>query len=364
MVQTLASWVHDLDPVVLRIPGGLAIRWYGLSYVAGFLFGWIALSALAKRGRILIPAQRVPDLILALVAGTLIGGRLGYAIIYQPSLFISTVDGPPWWALLAINEGGMASHGGMAGVVIAGWIFARALKIPALHVADCAAFAAPVGIFLARCANFVNGELLGRMVAGPGEPAPGWAVKYPQEMVDRWAPLMVDPAFVPPELTQDQATELRAFLTSVSTDPGATDLMPVAYDVINEIQQGNAALAQAIEPYLSARHPSQLYQAFAEGLLVLAVLVCVWRRPRKPGVVGAWFLIVYGIGRVLTEFVRLPDAHLAAQRLVGLSRGQWLSIAMVGVGAFTLWWVSKRSNQDAIGGWAGPAPEPEAPSEG
>lgn len=165
----IASWVNDLNPFVWRISGDFGIRWYGLAYIAGFLCAWLILRHLAKRGACLIPAERLPDAMLAIMLGVLVGGRLGYVLIYQPSLLWDFSASAPWWGVLAINKGGMASHGGMAGLIFAGMWIARSCRVPTLHVLDMMTLTGPIGLFLGRIANFVNGELLGRIVAAPGE---------------------------------------------------------------------------------------------------------------------------------------------------------------------------------------------------
>ena len=338
----LGVWVHDLNPVAVRFTESFGIRWYGLAYVAGFIAAWWLLVALAKRQLIQIKPQAVADVILALVVGVMVGGRLGYVLVYRPALLTEFSSHPPFWGVFDIMSGGMASHGGILGVIIAGWFIARANKITFRHSLDCIAAVAPIGIFFGRLANFVNGELLGSIVANPGQPAPWWSVKYPQELLER---------FHESGRTPDQSAQLEVLLQRFATPEdgspgGAIDR------VIHAIQHGNAALKAELAPLLSARHPSQFYQAAAEGLLVFAVIWFVWRKPRMPGVITALFLIVYGVGRVATEFIRLPDAHFgAAARIDGLSRGQWLSVVMVIAGTITLILCS-RAKAERIGGWA------------
>lgn len=337
---TLAAWLHDWDPFAIRLTETLGVRWYGLSYVAGFVAAWAILKHLARRGLILLKPDEVADLIFAAVVGTLAGGRLGYCLVYRPSLLIDFRSDMPFWGVLALNEGGMASHGGMVGLALACIWFAWRRKHSPLHLMDCLSFVAPVGIFFGRIANFINGELLGSIVAMPGRPAPWWAVRFPQELIE---------GKHAPELTDAQAERLGDLLRGVA-QPG-DDEWTAAHRLIEKVQQGDAATAQALEPLLSARHASQIYQAIAEGIVVAAILALVWARPRKPGVVVAWFFMSYGVGRVLTEFIRLPDAHLTVPRIAGLSRGQWLSVAMVAVGVILLGWIARRSTKPVVGGW-------------
>jgi phosphatidylglycerol:prolipoprotein diacylglycerol transferase len=338
-----AAWVHDLNPFAVRFTPGFGIRWYGLAYVAGFVVAWWMLGRLAKRGLILLKPEAIADAVLFLVIGVMVGGRLGYCLVYRPELMTEFTGSFPFWGVLDLMSGGMASHGGIVGVVVACWAIARANRVPMRHVMDCVACVAPVGIFFGRVANFVNGELLGRIAALPGADGPWWSVRYPQEILER---------FEASGRTKDQTARLELLLERFARMEETT-LAPAADRVIRAIQQGDRALREEIAPLLSSRHPSQVYQAVAEGLVVLAVVWWVWRRPRKPGVVSAAFLVAYGVGRVATEFIRLPDAHFgSAGQIAGLSRGQWLSVGMVAAGV-ALWVVSARSASALVGGWSG-----------
>lgn len=327
---TLAAWLHDLDPFAIRLTETFGVRWYGLSYVAGFIAAWAILRALARRGRIALSPMQVGDLIFAVIVGTLVGGRLGYCAFYRPALFTDFRAEIPFWGVLALTEGGMASHGAMIGITIACAWFARKHRLSLLHLMDCLALVAPVGIVLGRLANFVNGELLGRIVAPPGEPAPWWAVKFPQELTEGHAP----------PLDSDQSLRLAELATSVAR-PGDDDWTALQR-LIEAVQAGNADLQRDLAPLISARHPSQLYQAVAEGIVVGAVLWLAFARRGPAGVISALFFIVYGAGRIATEFIRLPDAHLIVQRYAGLSRGQWLSALMILAGIAMLAWAVRR----------------------
>lgn len=335
----LAAWLHDLDPFALRISQGFGIRWYGLSYLAGFVVGFLLLRLLAKRRLILLTPEQTLDAIVAIAVGVLVGGRLGYLLIYDRSLLFDFSSAPPFWGALAITRGGMASHGGVLGVILACWLIARRARAPVLHVTDCFALVAPIGLFFGRLANFVNGELLGRIVSAPGEPAPWWSVKYPQELLEGHAP----------PLSAEQEHALTTLLVEASA-PGA-DYREAAASVIRAVQRGDPGVAERLAPLIASRHPSQLYQALAEGVILGLVLLLAWRKPRRPGVVSALFLMVYGVGRIITEFWRLPDAHLAVQRPGGLSYGQWLSAVMIAAGVAILLAVMRNKNAPLIGGW-------------
>lgn len=350
----LAAWLHDLSPFALRITQDFGLRWYGLSYAAAFLLGWLILRWLARRRIILMPPDRVGDAILYAVIGVVVGGRLGYVLFYEPSLLISFSSSPPWWGVLAINQGGMASHGGMAGVITAAFLIARGWKdeqgirrgqSSVLHTLDALALITPSGLFLGRVANFINGELLGKVVAPPGQPAPAWSVKFPQEvLVGQWPGI--------PERTIEQQRQLEAFVETHSL-PGQS-LREGYTHILDLVHRGNNTLAAQLEPLISARVPSQLYQAAAEGLIVGLVLWLLAMKPRTPGIIGAAFMLTYGVLRIITEqFWRLPDAQFAVGRPYGLSRGQWLSVAMVAVGLFFLIYLTRRGGRK-LGGWAVP----------
>lgn len=344
------AWVHDLSPFLVRLTPTLGIRYYGLAYGLAFVFAFVMLRRLSQRGLVCMAPQRVGDAMLIIVLGVLIGGRLGYVLLYDPKLLIEFSNAPPWWGLLAINKGGMASHGGILGVIVAAWFLSKGFKnedgtregaCSMLHILDVLALLTPVGLFLGRIANFINGELLGRVAALPGAPSPWWSVKFPQEILTgHWSGRSAE---------QEQALQQLALEHAL---PGQT--LGQAYARLVELshagtQEGKEILSQ-LSPLLAARHPSQLYQAFAEGVVLGLVLLWIWRKPRKPGVVGAWFMIVYGVLRITTEFWRLPDDGLKVQRLLGLSRGQWFSSVMILIGWLVLVYV-RRSDSSPMGGW-------------
>jgi len=364
----LAAWLHDLDPFLIRFTGNLGLRWYGLSYLMGFAAGYLLLRWLARKGVAKIPVDRVADVILTLIVGVVVGGRLGYVLIYQPSLLTDFSPGLPFWGVLRLSQGGMASHGGMVGVALAAWRISRGYRTdtgervgrcPPRHVFDLMVLIVPPGLFFGRIANFINGELLGRVVAAPGEPAPWWAVRFPQEIIERRGELNLTPA-------QDAAIDRLAFS---QLRPGETTFEQGYAHLLESIQHGNAELAAQLEPLLSARAPSQLLQALAEGVIVGLVVWFVARKPRLPGVTAAWFLISYGLLRIATEFVRLADSGFAGDgflhtaRPLGLSRGQWLSTAMILIGVAMIALISKRGGE-RFPGWASKGPADQAPAAG
>ncbi len=336
----LAAYLHRLDPFAWRISGDFGIRWYGIAYAAGFVCLYLFATRLARRGRIVLTPEQVGDYVMYAVAGVLLGGRLGWVLFYHPSALWTFTSSAPWWEVLAINRGGMASHGGMLGVIIAMAIFARRNRINPFGLLDVSALLVPLGLFFGRLANFINGELRGQP-CGPSFPL---AVRFPHEIVEEWgvaefraAPGLADYFNIPPLRWQE-------FLRSVEerVPTAVAQFQQYQYDLLAAVRAGNQQVISIVEPMLVARHPSQLYQALAEGIVLGAVLCFVFFvvRPKRYGVVGCWFLIIYGILRIITEIWRLPDEGI--ERVLGLSRGQWLSVAMVIAGALALVWVLRR----------------------
>ena len=329
---TLAAWLHDLDPVAITIPGlGLPVRWYGLSYLVGFVLGYLLIKRVATAGRSSLAPPRVADFVVAVAIGIVVGGRLGYVLFYRIDLLWEFTGELPFWGVLAINQGGMASHGGMIGGLLACAYFARRHAVPALHLFDLMAFAAPAGLALGRVANFINGELYGRPVAADFP----LAVRFPQEVYDygpgRWA-------------------EVVAALPAVSSVFEGVDTWTRGL-VVGAVQWGVEPVREAMAPLLTPRHPSQLYAAALEGVVVLLVLAIVYTRPRRPGVVAFSFGVTYALVRIVNETWRMPDAHLIeGGAMPAVTRGQWLSVALLLVCGAALAWRLRRPAEPR-GGW-------------
>ena len=320
----LAAYLHTLDPFALDFGGGWGIRWYGLSYLVGFYLGYLLVKRVARAGISTLTPDRVADLIITLALGIVIGGRLGYVLFYRIDLLWSFSGSFPWWSALAINEGGMASHGGMIGGIAASGFFAWRHGHKWNHLLDLFAFGAPPGLFFGRIANFINGELLGR----PCDPALPWAVKFPQEL-HGW--------------NSGQLQQLDTALADAGVLPMNVN------QVIAAVQAGDRQVIDVVEPMLTALHPSQLYAAVGEGLVVFLVLLWTWRRPQKPYLIGSLFCVTYAVMRVVDERFRQPDEHLGFQAL-GLTRGQWLSFGLLALGTvgIGLW---LRSRAPVMGSW-------------
>jgi phosphatidylglycerol:prolipoprotein diacylglycerol transferase len=278
--------------------GPVAIRWYGLGYLAGFMLAGMALDRLARDRFVPLSRTEVTDLIGWLVLGVIAGGRLGYALFYEQRLLWRPLE------LIAVWEGGLSFHGGLLGVVTASALFARRKAVAWRRLADSLCLAVPFGIFLVRCANFVNAELYGRA-------APAWlpwAMRFP-------------------------------------TDPAARALSPelAAAGSLNWHQPYRSLVESgrwdSIMPSVPLRHPSQLYEALLEGLVIGLVLWTLYRlAPRfrnRPGAITGAFLMMYAVFRFVAEWFREPDAALGL--VVGpLSMGQVLSLGVLLFGVLVL----------------------------
>ncbi len=349
------AYLHGLDPFAIKFPAGwplAGLRWYGLAYLAGFAVAWLMVDRLARTHRTAIPVRMVPDMMIYILVGVLIGGRLGYCVFYDPELLLTFGSKFPYWGLLEINKGGMASHGGILGVIAALWIFAVKNHMSKLHLLDVSALICPPGLFFGRLANFVNAELWGRVLPPDrqAEP-PWWSVKYPQA-IREWSSEDLARLSDAVQSVGLSSAEWRDALARRGVDGDADVFVEVTVNrLIAAIQDGNEQVIESVRPLLEAYYPSQILQAVTDGPLLLAILVLAWWGPRKPGVVGAWFLMGYGVLRMLSERFRQPDAGVAllATPLGDLSRGQVLSALMVLAGVVGLLIVARRE-VEPIGG--------------
>lgn len=341
MLTTLAAWLHNLDPFAIQFPTGFVIdglRWYGLAYLAGFIAGYLLLRRVATVGKSPMQVPELYDFVFVIAVGVLVGGRLGFVFFYEPSLLTHFESRLPFWGVLQINRGGMASHGGIIGMIAASLYYAWRHKKPWLHLMDLIAFGAPIGVFFGRVANFINGELVGR-VCDPDMPL---AVKFPQELREHIQ-----------DLTPEQWTgiaEAAGHVQDGRTYFDAGDYGVVIDRLIAAVQQGNQQVIAIIEPMLPARHPSQLYAAVLEGLIVLLAVAVVWTKPRKPGLVLGVCLLFYGSMRMISEVFRTPDEGIGFQAL-GLTRGQWLSVPVIVLAIGIIVYAVTRKHAEAMGGW-------------
>ncbi|MBO9408970.1 prolipoprotein diacylglyceryl transferase [Shimia sp. R9_1] len=263
-----------------------ALRWYALAYIVGILIGWRIVVATVNRASLWpndtapIEARQVEDLLSWVILGVILGGRLGYVLFYKPAFYLANPGD-----IIRIWDGGMAFHGGMLGVILAGFLYCRKYDLRPMQVGDAMALGVPVGLFLGRIANFINAELWGRPTDLP------WGVIFPGQAAQDCGQL-------------------------------------VAY---------------------CARHPSQLYEALMEGVILGSLMLWLaYRRGalKRPGTLIGTFLAGYGTARFLVEFVRQPDAQfispgnplgLALQMNgYGFTMGQLLSLPMIALGLYLI----------------------------
>ena len=281
-------YIHNLDPVLLHVAGPLAVRWYGLAYLAGFFGGYQLLRYFSRSGEFRVPESRVGDFVVMLaVYGVLVGGRLGYVLFYG---FQDLLSDPLY--VFRLWGGGMASHGGIIGVGLWLLYYARRHGLSFFHLCDYVSVVVPVGLFFGRLANFINGELWGRVTEV------WWAVIFPMEA-------------------------------------------GLDYLAAKDSSLIQSALSEGL---LAPRHPSQLYQAFGEGVVLFAILWWIRMRPgpRGHGVLTGCFCIFYGVIRCVTELFREPDSTVY---FGWLTKGQGLSVALILVGVAVL--ISRRNAPSA-----------------
>ncbi len=329
MTSLIATYVHHFDPFAIQFTESFGIRWYGLAYVAGFLAAFLLLRWFVKLGISELKEDQVADFItVTAVGGVMIGGRLGYMLLYQFNDFIARPT-----IFFDFLGGGMASHGAFAGLVLSVWGYAIYTKKSFLGLGDNLVTVAPVGLFFGRIANFVNGELYGR----PTESSLG--MKFPDELsevvktdqgaawkysLDELRALAARAVDVAPDLSDRVESAISSAMASGFSANGA------AISTLIEASRENAEFRVMLGEILTLRHPSQLYEALIEGLLLFLVLLAIrlkWR-DLYHGVLSGLFFIVYGIGRISVECFREPDAaHIA-----GMTRGQFYSLFMIALG--------------------------------
>ena len=293
--QMLAYYLDDLDPIIFRIYDNVGPRWYGLSYVLAFISSFVLFLWLAKRGYADLPVERVGDFITgAALFGVIVGGRLGYVLLYNPEMLRAPLS------ILRVWEGGMSSHGGMIGLLLFTLYYAHRHKISWMNLGDNLGVTAPVGLFFGRCANFINGELYGRITTVP------WAIQFPKELLDH-----------PTEAN-------RAIASCSQIDPSLSTPEAIVAAVHRQPQ-----VAATLRSILPPRHPSQLYEAFFEGIVLFAILWFVRTRTRQPnGLLMGLFFTCYAIFRIVIEYFREPDATLIGH----FTRGQFFSFFLIAIG--------------------------------
>ena len=276
-----APFVVHFNPVAFKF-GPLQVHWYGLMYLLGFALVAILGEYRRRRGRLPVSRDALGDLFFYGMMGVIVGGRVWYMLFYY-------AGGPGWiWreplALFKVWDGGMSFHGGLLGVVLAGWWWSRRHRLHPFDTIDFVAPLVPLGLGLGRLGNFINGELWGKPTNLP------WAMIFPG--------------------SRDEDLAL------ASGHP----------DLVQRLQQFDGL----------PRHPSQLYHVGLEGIALFLILWVFSGRPQQPrGAVSGVFLIGYGAFRFITEFFREPDHGIFGQSYA-ISMGQWLSLPMILAGVLLL----------------------------
>ena len=258
-------FINNFDPVAIEILS-FEIRWYSLAYIVGILFGWYFAKIIFLKNRI---KDKFDDYITYLIIGLIIGGRLGYVLIYDLNYYLlNSLD------IIKIWKGGMSFHGAVIGIIISSVIFSKKNNDNAFKYLDIVAIVSPIGIFFGRIANFINSELYGPETSVP------WAVQF----------IQIDNLY---------------------------------------------------------RHPSQLYEAILEGIILFGILIYFWTKDylKTPGKLSALFLIFYSVFRFIAEFYRLPDIHLG-YLFLNLTMGQFLSFIFLIIGVF-LFYISDDTKKKA-----------------
>jgi phosphatidylglycerol:prolipoprotein diacylglycerol transferase len=260
---TFPSWIRA------EIIPSLPLRWYGLMYIVAFTIAYLLILVQSRRGEIDLDADASLNLVLYCVVGLVLGARLFSVLFYDGSLYYWTHPHMIFWPFRDgrfVGLPGMSYHGGLVGAIVGGVLFSRRYKVPFLTIADTVAYAAPLGYTFGRLGNFINGELFGRVSTRP------WAVLFPD------AP---------------------RFSTNYAWVRKIADQVGIAYSSGQYINL--------------PRHPSQLYEAFFEGIVLFLFLwfIIRRRRGRQPeGIALAWYMIGYGTVRFFIEYLRSPDENL------------------------------------------------------
>jgi phosphatidylglycerol:prolipoprotein diacylglycerol transferase len=277
-------YLHQIDPIALSL-GPVKLHWYGLMYLLGFLAAWWLGRRRIDAGRLPgVDANGFSDLLFYSMLGVVLGGRLGYILFYGFEGFLAHP-----LSIIKVWEGGMSFHGGLIGVMLAALWWTRKHRLHYFDTMDFVAPLVPLGLGFGRIGNFIGAELWGKYTQA------NWGVIFPTD----------------PQLKQYTSEQLQA-----------------------------AYASGALNGF--ARHPSQLYQAFLEGLVMFVALWWFSRKPRPRYAVSGLFALLYGVFRFVVEFVRVPDEQLKYLAFGWLTMGQLLSVPLILLGVYLLW-LSQRS---------------------
>ncbi len=292
----LAYYLDTFSPYIFRFGENFGVRWYGFAYVMAFVCGYWLYTRLANRGYSEMRPEQVGDFITwGALFGVMLGGRLGYVLLNKFSEYAAQpLD------IFKLWDCGMSSHGGMIGLILFTLYYARRHKLSWPGIGDNLCVVAPMGLFFGRIANFINGELFGRVTNVP------WACQFPKELID------------------DGRLQMTAS-ERLGNMPVETILARARVD---------PQVRQVLHDTLTPRHPSQLYEALLEGVVLFCALWFLRTKMRSPrGVVTGAFFIIYALVRIIVENFREPDLGLTGPRMIGpLTRGQFLSLFLVLIG--------------------------------
>lgn len=332
-------YLHHFDPILIQFTERLAIRWYGLAYVAGFIGGFGLLLHLVRKGCSELRSEQVGDFITyAAIFGVMLGGRLGSMLFYD---FAGFVQNP--LSFFNFLDGGMASHGGVIGLMLFTWFYAKRHQLSWAGLGDNLVVVAPIGLFFGRIANFINGELYGRITDV------SWAVKFPPELttwtIEQIADVSARCAAASDSFNVRLADLQQALQAGQLTSEGQLSFY-AAQDMI-ESARSDDAVATVLREVLPPRHPSQLYEAALEGFALLAILLWVRLRWKNlsHGILTGLFFVGYAVFRIVVEVFRQPDHGI--DQFGPLTRGQFYSTFMIliGVGFFIYAARTRRRNK-------------------
>lgn len=330
-----AAYIHNLDPVIVKFSDALQLRWYGLSYVAGFLAAYLILVWLARRKLWVVEEEKVGDVVTyTAIFGVFLGGRIGYVLFYMiPRDGWGVIMNDPM-TIIRVWDGGMASHGGILGIMVFTLFYSWRHNLSWAGLGDGISIVAPLGVFFGRIANFINGELYGTTT----DEKNWWAVKFPKSLFEKGNEENLQNAIRQIAVTDKGWTVTK----DIPQDMDGTYFVGRShFEQIEQAARENPEILQALGDHTPARHPSQLYEGILEGLVIFLLLYGMRRAfPRLwHGVITGTFFILYAIFRIGVENVRQPDAD----EILGMTKGQFYSTFMIVIGiGFYLYAFRKR----------------------
>jgi len=326
----LATYIHDLDPVIFSLTDSIKLRWYGLAYLMAFVVGYLLLKWMGDRKLWVLPGKVAGDFIAyAAFFGVFLGGRIGNVLVYQREEFFENPG-----MIFKVWEGGMASHGGILGLMIFTFVYSRMKKVSWTGIGDGLCVVAPLGVMFGRLANFINGELYGRVDRGFA-----WAMKFPDTLFDKGTESYgAEGEWFRSGEAQYAAAKASdggayaGFYEKMTTEGGVTAGQQV--EALQLAIREEPGVKEAVGEFLLPRYPSQLFQAAGEGLCLFLIL---WfARVKFPklahGVLTGLFFIFYAVFRISMEQFREPEISNVNALGIEMTMGQFLSVFMIFIG--------------------------------